>query len=96
MLIFDILDDGIPAVKWSASNYLGKYIGISVPSVIVDLVAIAWSIDDVEPQADSILLNNYHKYKRTQQPFQEGNTYHGRLDGFPWSIERSLKGSDGL
>lgn len=32
-----------------------------IPSVVVNLVAIAWGIDNVQPETNAILLNNYRR-----------------------------------
>ena len=34
----------------------------SLPSVIVHLISVAWSVDNVESQAYTILLNHYRIY----------------------------------
>ena len=58
VLVLDVFDDRVPAV-----SELGKvYIILSIrniPIFVVDLVAIAWSINNVEAKTDTIFGNNF-------------------------------------
>lgn len=83
MLILDVLDDRVPTVMKLASTSWQSQRSLCVPSVIVHLIAIAWSVYDAKPQADSILLNDYRKDKRVIRSFQTRAVYHARLDGSP-------------
>lgn len=47
MLVFDVLDDGIPAIRYQYRPSLSLL--YHIPSVVVYLIAITWSIDNVEP-----------------------------------------------
>ena len=47
VLIFDVLYDGIPAASRQLSS-LSIWSHFS-PSVIVDLITVAWGIHDIEP-----------------------------------------------
>ena len=48
MLVFDILDDGIPATV-HLEPYRQTEVSYHIPSIIVDLVSIPRGIDNVEP-----------------------------------------------
>ena len=56
MLILDILDDWIPATK--LVSFCLHEVSWDIPSVIVDLVAITWGIDNVQSQSHSVFLDN--------------------------------------
>ena len=55
MLVFDVFDNGIPTerVRLCRENTVGS------PSVIVDLITIAWCVNNVQPQTNTILFNDY-------------------------------------
>ena len=56
MLVFDILDDWIPAtICQSTAQTLRREL---VPSVIVDLISIARGINNIESQTDTILFDD--------------------------------------
>ncbi len=57
MLVLDVLDDWVPAKDISELGH-GRYSSPGLPSVVIDLIAIPWSIHNVEPQADPVFLNN--------------------------------------
>lgn len=56
VLVFDVLDDRIPAA--GVNNYYVFGTLDDIPSIIIDLVAVPGSIDDVKPQAHAVLLDD--------------------------------------
>jgi hypothetical protein len=55
VLVFDVLDDGVPArsCQRRSSSYC-----LDIPSVVVDKITVAWGVDDIQPQTDTILFND--------------------------------------
>lgn len=47
MLVFNVFDDRVPAVGRQARS-LDEVVSYS-PSIIVDLVAVTWCVDDIKP-----------------------------------------------
>lgn len=59
VLVLDVLHDGVPATPQSANYSLyWKFGASSIPSVIVHLVAVPRSIDNVQSEPHSVLLND--------------------------------------
>jgi hypothetical protein len=58
VLIFDVFDDRVPAVRTSISIWLTSEVPNYSPSIIVDLISVPWSINNVQPQAHTILFND--------------------------------------
>jgi hypothetical protein len=56
VLIFDVFDDRVPAVR--ISELLTWEAPIYSPSIIVDLISIPWGVNNVQPQAHTILFND--------------------------------------
>lgn len=56
MLIFDVLDDRVPATGLLAQNSTAG-LG-AVPSIVVDLISIARCVHNVQSQAHTVLLDD--------------------------------------
>ena len=72
VLVFDVLDDRVPAAVISCTRQRGVCGGYGkasgthgrrgyVPVFVIDLVAVAGRVDDVEPELHAILDNDYSK-----------------------------------
>ena len=48
VLVFDVLDDGVPAATNKQLPFCGNLLK-RIPSVVIHLVSIAWCVDNVEP-----------------------------------------------
>lgn len=63
MLIFDVLDNRVPTIQ-CVSLFISQAINAErqyIPSIVIHLITIAWGIDNIQPEADAVLLNNYPK-----------------------------------
>lgn len=61
VLVLNVLHDGVPTKRIISSTvwkWTGRLIDCSVPSVVVDLITIARSVDNVQPETDPIFLND--------------------------------------
>lgn len=83
VLFFDISDYRIPATmaQWKSSN---MFWALS-PSIIIDLITITRSIDDIQSQTHSILLNDCS----TDQYFYRLGHMHQRYHA-TWFVSPSL------
>ena len=77
MLIFDVLDDRIPA------------------SIVVDLITVAWRVDDIESETDSILLDDCNLLSVIHLGRGSRITYYEKRSGSLWSLAPARRGSDG-
>ena len=69
VLVLDVLDDRVPAAVISCTRQRGVCGGYGkasgthgrrgyVPVFVIDLVAVAGRVDDVQPEADTVLNND--------------------------------------
>ena len=56
MLVLDVFDDRVPATPYQHGIFDPNR--GSLPSLVIDLVTVAWCVDDVEPQTNSVLLDD--------------------------------------
>lgn len=62
MLILDVLHDRIPTtyhVSFQISKLMLSGFG-GIPSIIVHLITVAWGINNVQPKANTIFLDDFH------------------------------------
>ena len=55
MLVLDVFDNRVPTRSVSCCAIMKK---MCLPSVIVHLISIAWSVNDIETQSHTIFFNN--------------------------------------
>lgn len=96
VLVLDVLHNRIPATfnEYSASE---KGFGYSSPSIIVDLIAISWSIHNVEAESHTILLNDCTELG--SYPLAQDEviyTHCGRRSGFRWWSAHAHREQDDL
>lgn len=58
MLVLDVLHDRVPTSRAVSFNRIEGCWCKIVPSVIVDLITVARSVDNVQPKTDAIFLND--------------------------------------
>lgn len=58
VLVFDVLDNRVPAFERTMSEEWAAVVIIYVPVLVVDLVAVPGCVDDVQPQLDTVFDNN--------------------------------------
>lgn len=58
VLILDIFHDGVPASSTLARETMLRVGGCLIPSVVVDLVTVSRSVNNVETQTHAVLLND--------------------------------------
>lgn len=57
VLILDILDDRVPAERSSEGSSQDYNDNLFIPSIIIYLITIPRSIDNIEPQTDAVFLD---------------------------------------
>ena len=68
VLILDILDNRIPAAFFISPVLASSYLPFHSPPVVVDLITVARRVDDVQPQAHAIFLDDC-KINVSLQPY---------------------------
>jgi hypothetical protein len=105
MLVFDVLDDRIPAIEKSVQSLSLRRFE-NIPSIVVDLVTVARGIDNVQPQTHTVFLNdlnrvsNFSKNLGGQHTVRDSLDFGGRTDGLIGSQTtlgiNQVRGKDGV
>lgn len=63
VLILDIFDNGVPAETGVSIDllYLLLLLLGYIPSVVVDLIAVSRGIDNIEPETNSVFLDDWER-----------------------------------
>jgi hypothetical protein len=60
MLVFDVLDDGVPAKHLISLNLeYCLFVMQTVPSIVIDLISVTGGIDNVESQTHTVFFDDY-------------------------------------